>query len=676
LSGDDPSPSQRWRVGVDIGGTFTDVVALHTESGELRTGKAQSRAGDPLASLRAGLRTVGLDWPDVEALIHGTTLVTNAIVEDRLDDVALVATEGFADVLAIGRQNRRFLYSLSAPPKLPPMVPAERRFELRERIGPDGAIRRPIDPESLERIIAAIRASGVRAVAVALLHAYAEPSHEIAVAERLAGVVPHISLSHRVNPEEREYERTSATVLNAAVMPIVAAYLDALDREVPKTTQFHLFHSAGGMASPAMVRERPLVLALSGPAAGVSAARRLAAELALDNLLTLDMGGTTTDVCLITGGKPEIRREALIAERPIRQPMVAVQSIGAGGGSIATAEGGMLRVGPRSAGARPGPACYGLGGTEPTVTDAHVALGYLDTAKPLGDGVRLDRDLAQAAVGRLGRRLGLGLIETALGIIRVANANMVRALRNVTVDRGIDGRHCTLAAFGGAGPLHAASLARDFGIAHVVVPAFSSAYSALGCIIADLSYTQQRTIRMASRRWDAHRLETQRRELLAGMPAELRESHVAVEDTALIRYVGQSYSVEVPWRFPADVAALTRDFRAAHERLYGFSTAEDWELEAMRVTVSRKRSADAAAFTVPVDRNGDVARPAASGPCWFAAEQAVETPRYRRDGLAAAAAIAGPAIVEDAWSTIVVPPGALLRVSRHGHLTLSFGAGL
>ena len=246
------------------------------------------------------------------------------------------------------------------------------------------------------------------------------------------------------NPEEREYERTAATALNAAAMPLVGNYLDEIDSEVPKSAHFNLFHSAGGMASTAMVRERPLVLALSGPAAGVSAARQVARDLALENVLTLDMGGTTTDVCLITKGKPERRREASLAGRPIRQTMVGVQSIGAGGGSIAYVEAGMLRVGPQSAGASPGPACYGLGGLDPTVTDANLMLGYLDQAKPLADGVRLDLRLAEPAVSRLAQLLDLAPIETALGIVRVANANMVRAIRNVTVDRGIDGRRCTL----------------------------------------------------------------------------------------------------------------------------------------------------------------------------------------------------------------------------------------
>ncbi len=665
--------ARRWRVGVDIGGTFTDITALDPTSGTTLTAKVRTRLGDALASLRAALAALDLSWEEITVLVHGTTLVTNAIVEDRLPTVALVSTAGFADVLEIGRQNRRSLYSLSEMPKQPPMVPESLRFELSERVGPDGGVKTPLDRSDLESLADVIRRSGVSSVAVSLLHAHANPAHERMVAERLARDVPHLSLSHRVNPEEREYERTSATVLNAAVMPLVGGYLDALDGEIPKATQFHLFHSAGGMASMAMVRERPLVLALSGPAAGVSAARQVARELALDNVLTLDMGGTTTDVCLIRHGKPEQRREAKLADRPIRQTMVAVQSIGAGGGSIAYEEAGMLRVGPQSAGANPGPACYGLGGTEPTVTDANLVLGYLDARKPLADGVRLNLELAQVAIARLAKRLGLGAVETALGIVRVANANMVRAVRNVTVDRGIDGRRCTLVAFGGAGPLHAARLARDFGIGTVVIPAFSSAYSALGCAIADLTYTQQRTVRMASGAWSHERLARLRGELLADMKFDTGDhaGAIAVEDIGLVRYIGQSYSVEVPYRFPPDVTILTRDFRAIHEQLYGFSTDESWELEAIRVTASV--SAPPIEPRIPSHSgSGDLA-PRATTPCWFSSDRAVETARYRRDALGPGTRILGPAIVEDEWSTITLPPGVALEATRGGHLTLRFG---
>jgi N-methylhydantoinase A len=354
--------------------------------------------------------------------------------------------------------------------------------------------------------------------------------------------------------------------------------------------------------------------------------------------------------------------------------MVAVQSIGAGGGSIAYVEAGMLRVGPQSAGASPGPVSYGLGGTAPTVTDANLVLGYISAAKPLADGVRMDRTLAEAAIAQLAKTLGLQMIGTALGIVRVANANMLRALRNVTVDRGIDGRRCTLVAFGGAGPLHAAALAREFGIRNVVVPAFSSAYSALGCAVAQLSYTQQRTVRMASRDWLPERLARLRHELLAGMALTdgAEASEAVIEDTALVRYVGQSYSVEVPYRYPAEVTTIARDFRAMHEQLYGFSTVEDWELEAIRVTASI--ATPPIEVQPPHQPEHTTLTPIAVGNCWFSAARAIETPRYRRDEITARSRIDGPAIVEDDWSTITLPPGTALEATSGGHLAMSFEA--
>lgn len=661
-----------WRVGIDIGGTFTDVVAIDPATGAARTAKVRTRRDDPLACLRAALSAIDLQWRDVGTLVHGTTLVTNAIVEGMLPPVALIATAGFTDVLAIGRQNRRHLYSLDLPPKLPPLVPEERRFGLRERIGPDGAVKIKLDPAEIDRVVAAIRDLKVASVAVALLHAYANPEHEIAVGERLAGVVPHVSLSHRVNPEEREYERTSATALNAAVMPLVGAYLDQLGRVVPKNTQFNFFHSAGGMAAVETMRDRPLSLALSGPAAGAAAAQHVARDLALDNALALDMGGTTTDVCLLRNGKPEIQAEASLADWPLRQPMVAVKSIGAGGGSLAYVEAGTLRVGPSSAGAAPGPACYGLGGEAPTVTDANLLLGYLDPAKPLADSVRLDLGLAERAISRLAAELRMSPIETALGIVRVADANMLRAIRNITVDRGIDGRKCTLVAFGGAGPLHAATLARAFGIGRVVVPAFSSAYSAFGCALAELSYTRQCTVRMSCGAWSDERLSHLRDRLLSGMAIGDESGNIAIEDRALIRYVGQSYSVEVPYRFPADARILRGDFLKAHQQLYGFASDEEWQIDAIRVTAS-------AGAPTPISWQAPGTGPAVPAPrstrrCWFNANEPIETPRYRRDDMTPGKRIAGPAIVEDEWSTITIPPGAAAKAHGRGHLVLECGA--
>ncbi len=669
--------TETWQIGIDIGGTFTDVVAVDSEGSLYRSAKVGSVVGEPVASVDAALAAVGLGWDQVSDLMHGTTMATNAIVEGKLARVALITTKGFRDTLAIGRQNRGDLYRLDVPPKLPALVPEELRLEVAERLDSDGAVLVPLTQEAIAGALDEVKQLGVEAVAVCLIHAYADPAHEVALGEELAPVQAHVALSHRMNPEAREFERSSATVLNAALMPRTSDHLDNLLARAGNRTRVHLFHSAGGMASADAVKDRPLALALSGPAAGVAAAGRVAGELGFDRAISFDMGGTTTDVCLIVDGAAQISGQRTIAGRPLRQPMVAVESIGAGGGSIARLDSGAIRVGPESAGAEPGPACYGAGGQEATVTDANLLLGYLDAERLLGDAVRLDRSLSEAALQPLAGAFGVGTEEAALGIHRIANANMTRALRRVTVERGVDARECALIAFGGAGPMHAVSLAREFGISRIIVPRFSSMFSALGCLTAELSYAQQQTVRMASGSWDEGRLDALRADLLARLSAPLlaaghAEDGIAVEDVAAIRYAGQSYAVEV--RDPAfdRLDRLDRQFRERHEAQYGFATDEPWELAALRMRLSAPRTNHLPGI------GGDSAKsavPAADSMCWFEDFGEVATPRLDRDSLCEGQRVGGPAVIEDAWSTIVLPPGSELVVDAAGNLHIGVGAG-
>jgi N-methylhydantoinase A len=666
----------RWQVGIDIGGTFTDVVALLAATGEARAAKVPTRRNDPVASILEALAAVGLDTAEVADLVHGTTLITNAIVENRVEPVALITTAGFEDVLDIGRAARLHLYRLDLPPKLAAQVPPERRIGVVERLDHTGAVVTALDAASLTAAVEQLKTLGVESVAVSLLHAYANIDHERRVGAAAKEAVPFVSLSHEVNPETREYERTASTVLNASVMPIAARYLVLLGRSVGAGTRLHVMHSSGGMASPEAAAHRPLVMALSGPAAGVTAAAHVARELGLERVLSFDMGGTTTDVCLIVGGKAEISTESRLAGRPVRQPMVAVESIGAGGGSLVKLATGGLTIGPESAGAEPGPAAYGRGGSLPTVTDANVVLGYLNAGRKLGGVIGLDIGAAEAALKPLAERLGLGVIELALGVQRVANATMVRALSRVTVERGIDGRRCSLLAFGGMGPMHAVGLAREFGMTEIVVPRFSSGFSALGCIVADTSYTQQQTVRMLSAAWDATRFEALHDGLREALIVPFRrQGHdaatVTVERTALVRYVGQSYAVEVPFDLPLDIAALGAAFRARHHAVYGYATDEQWEMQSLRLRSSIGR----AALLKPAEaRLSSQPEPDSVSRCWFDRSGPRDTPRFDRDTLAIGAAIAGPAIIEDAWSTVVVPPGTAATVDRHGHLFLRAGA--
>ena len=666
-----------WQVGIDVGGTFTDVIAHHRARAEVRAAKVPSRTDDRVAGLLAALRAVDLTWVEVDDLIHGTTIVTNAIVQGDHAKVALIATRGFSDSLAIGRQNRRHLYRLDLPPKLEPQVPAERRFEVTERLDHDGGVMTALEPDSVADAIGRVEASGAEAVAVSLLHSYANSAHEEALGARLRKSFPFVALSHRVNPEAREYERTATTTLSAGVMPLAAAYLDDLEVAKPGESRLHLFHSAGGMASPSALRDLPLGLAASGPAAGVAAAGRMARALGLERAISFDMGGTTTDVCLIQGGEAQIAGDRSLGGRPLRQPMVAVESIGAGGGSIARLDHGSLMVGPESAGALPGPACYAKGGERPTVTDANLALGYMDADRVLGGDVHLDTDAARDVIAPLGAAMGMATEAAALGVVRVANAAMLRALRRVTVERGVDGRSCTLLAFGGAGPMHAVALARAFSIDKVVVPAHSSMFSALGCVGAEMSYAQQRTLRVAADAWDQARVERARRELRATLTAPLtaaghENGALAVEEVASVRYSGQSYAIEIADAALDDPAALGSAFKDRHRVLYGFATEEPWELVSIRMRVSAPRNGAAPAKAA---KTNEAPSPTKTLPATFESGEPIPTPRYDRAGLGPGSALEGPVIVDDAWSTVVVPPGATLTADDAGHLHIATGAG-
>ena len=672
-----PSADAGWRVGVDVGGTFTDVVAIRPKLGETRIAKVATRPGDRVNGLLEALAAVGLDWAEVGDLIHGTTMITNAIIEGHLAKVALVTTRGFADTLAIGRMSRRELYRLDVLPKLPPLVPQERSFEVDERLDADGQILKSLSDADADAAIAKAEKSGAEAVAVSLIHAYANPAHEERLGERLRRRFPYVALSNRVNPEAREYERTATTVLSASVMPLAAGYLDALTQRAPAGARIHLFHSAGGMASAEALRDLPLGLAMSGPAAGVAAAARIARELDFDHVISFDMGGTTTDVCLIADGRPEIATDRALAGRPLRQPMVAVESIGAGGGSVAYFDRGALCVGPESAGADPGPACYGRGGTKPTVSDANLVLGYLDPDRALGDGMRVNLVAAERAIATLAAESGLSPRETALGIVAVANQTMVRALRRITVERGVDGRRCVLLAFGGAGPMHAVAVARAFGIARVVVPAASSIFSALGCAAAEMSYSQQRTVRMPLAAWDSDRIGAVRVELRARLSAPLVAAgygpkEIRIEEVASVRYSGQSYAVEIYDPDLADPADLGRRFRERHERLYGFAADEPWELVALRMRVRALQQEDRV-FDLSVKNPSGKSKPV-EGRCIFDRSGPVATPRLERSQLVPGRKVQGPAMIADAFSTVVLPPGATLIPNERGHLFLDVGA--
>ena len=623
-------------VGVDVGGTFTDLVAV--VDGELVTAKVPSVPGVEALGIAAALRTAGIEAGAVGVLAHGTTVATNALLERRGARTALVTTEGFRDVIEIGRQNRASLYDLTAHGPAP-LVPRELRFVVRERMGSEGVVV-PLDPASLRDAVTAVAAAEVEAVAVCLLFSFLHPEHELRVGEALQAALPRVrvSLSSELLPEFREYERCSTTVANAYLAPALSTYLDEIE---PRPL---VMQSAGGVADAAAAAARPAACVLSGPAAGVVGAAFVAVAGGFEDVLTFDMGGTSTDVAAVLGGDVQVTAESVVAGVPIRFPMVDVHTIGAGGGSIAWLDdGGALRVGPRSAGARPGPACYGLGGTEPTVTDANLVLGYLAGGAVLGGEVTLDRALAVQALAGLPvdesllKRFNPSLrdwvanatspdtvgraTEAAAGVVRVVEAEMARALRVVSVERGIDPRGLALVAFGGAGPLHACALAEELGIERVLVPLASGMLSALGLAAADL-----------------------RRDYVGGSFEELeaRAAHDLPGATTLrvvdARYRGQSHELTV------EADRWEEHLAEAHGRRYGFRPDAEPEIVTRRLVATLPRERPLLRGHRPSTR--------------FPARRAyLDGDRLDLPVHGPGAAVTGPAIVELPGSTCLVRPG-------------------
>jgi N-methylhydantoinase A len=649
------------RLGVDVGGTFTDLVAL--SDGTLVTAKVPSTPRDQSEGVMNAVRTSEVEPGAVSALAHGMTVATNALLERRGARIALVTTEGFRDVLEIARQNRASLYDLAAD-RPPPLVPRDLRFTVTERMSPEGEIL-PLDDDSLKAAVSAVEEAEVEAVAVCLLFAFAHPQHEERVGEALREALPdlHVSLSSEVLPEFREYERFSTTAADAYLAPRLAAYLKNLagkaeESGVPPPL---IMQSSGGVARIDDAIEDAASCVLSGPAGGVVGAAYVGALGGYQDLLTFDMGGTSTDVAPIIGGEAQTTTETVVAGVPIKLPMVDVHTVSAGGGSIAWADaGGALRVGPRSAGAEPGPAAYGMGGEEPAVTDANLYLGYLRDGAELGGEVVLQRDLAEEALVNLGERLGLDAQETALGIVRVANAEMVRALRVISVERGLDPREFALLAFGGAGGMHACSLAEELGIETVLVPRAGGVLSALGLAISDLRHDYVRPYLAPLAEVDAAEFE----EKFEGMEKRASEELEAPEFTrrADLRYTGQSFELTVE----ADpLEKLEERLHAAHEQRYGYRMDDEpVELVNLRLIA-----------TVPVEKPG-LDEPPAEDEAVSERREAnfdgewLEVPVYDRESMGEGSEVEGPAIVELKESTCVVRPGWRGAVDGVGTLVL------
>ncbi len=664
-------------VGVDIGGTFTDLIRYN--AGELRIHKLLSTPEAPARAMLAGL--AALNVTEGARIAHGSTVATNAILERKGARTALITTQGFRDILAIGRQERPVLYALQ--PQLPaPLIPRQWCYEVPERLDFAGNVLVPLDMAALDAVIDDIAAQGVESVAVCFLYSFVNPAHEQVVRQHILerGVLAEeqISLSCEILPEFREYERAGTVALNAYVRPIISRYLGRLEADLPQVLQtpsaagkatLLIMKSDGGVVSASVARRQAVHTALSGPAAGVVGAFRLAQQAGFDQLITLDIGGTSTDVALCPG-EPILRTETDIDGLPLRVPVIDINTVGAGGGSLARLDtGGSLRVGPQSVGANPGPIVYGRGGQTVTVTDANVLLGRIDPNHFLGGAMALDLEPARSALDTLAGQMGIAPLEAARGIVAVANANIVQAVRRVSVERGYDPADFTLVAFGGAGPLHACEVATQLGIRRVLVPRYPGVLCAYGLLTADIVHTYSRTdIRDATDEALAG-LRRHLDEMIATAQADLRgegidDEHIACFGSLDMRYRGQSYELTVP--FTEDVVA---QFHASHRRRYGFAVpqraVEAVTLRVQAVGTTEKPVLDvepvasyeaqpAGTHQLPLDDSGEAIA------------------LYEREQLAPGARFAGPALVVQLDCTVFVSSGWKCVVDGYKNITMAF----
>jgi N-methylhydantoinase A len=650
------------QIGIDTGGTFTDFVVR--DGSRVRVHKVLSTPDDPSRAVLAGLAELfGRRW-DGE-ITYGSTVATNALLERRGARVCLVTTAGFEDVLEIGRQARPDLYALE-PRVPPPLVSRADRIGVRERATFDGRALVALTPGELRRVVRLVRERRPEAIAVVLLHSYARPEHERRIGRALRTLGVPMTLSHALLREHREYERTSTAVVNAYVAPVMGRHLDRLARGLPRR-RLRVMQSNGGAVAPALAAREPVRTILSGPAGGVVGAAALLERLGISHALTIDMGGTSTDVALVAGGIPR-RSDWMLDRMALRVPVIDIHTVGAGGGSIARRDaGGSLQVGPESAGADPGPACYGRG-TAATVTDANLLLGRLDPRHFLGGAMTLDRARATAAVTALARQLRLPPLRTAEGIVRVVNAAMIRALRVISVERGHDPRGFTLVAFGGAAALHACELASELGMRRVLVPRHPGVLSAAGMASAPRSRDFLTTVRRVDpTAAELTRLAApwQRRGIAALVQEGVARRAVAVRAFAQMRYVGQAHEIEIP---------LAPDFRAcfdvAHARAYGHADPRrSVEVLALRLEVAEMAGARRSVQTAP--RSRAVAAARRHRLVWNG--RAIDVAHWDRERLAPGTRFGGPALVVEYSSTTFVPPGWAGHVDAERHLHLVAG---
>ena len=675
-----------WRVEVDSGGTFTDVCLFDDTTGRLEVWKVSSTPDDPSLGILTGvteaLRRVGATPDAITWFGHGTTVSTNALIQQHGARTGLITTDGFRDLLEIGRQKRPDLYDLMAD-KPVPLVSRDLRLQVPERLRHDGSVETALDETAFRLAVGRLREADVEAVAVCFLYGFINTAHEAAAARILHEEFPDAftSISHEVAPEFREFERLSTTVVNAYLGPVMRGYIQRLGERLSATgvrATPHLTQSNGGVISFAQAERLPVRTVLSGPSTGVVGAREVGLLAGHPDLITFDMGGTSTDVSLLRAGQCRLSGEAIVHGYPIKAPMLDIHTVGAGGGSIAYVDNGLLKVGPRSSGAYPGPVCYGLGNTEPTVTDANLLLGLLNPRHLLGGRMPVHRDLAREAIERLAGSLGLDPMATARGILAVVTANMARAIWVISVQRGYDPRDYTLIAFGGAGPLHAARLARELDIGRVLVPRSPGILCAMGLLLTDLRADFALTRLLVLGRAALSEVDNAFRTLEARAADWFDDATIAPENRLLsrtvdMRYAGQNYELAVPLPDgpigPHSLVALAEGFAAVHRRLYGFVT-DDEPVQLVTFRVEATGVVRKARFT-PQALTGSDPGPALieRRPVW--SRTGFEScPVYDRDRLDAGVRFDGPTIVEQMDATTFVPDGMTARVDTWLNLIL------
>jgi N-methylhydantoinase A len=676
-----------YRIGIDVGGTFTDVILVHEASGEVHVAKVLNEPGRRSQTVVRGIKRVmdiaGVRSRDVQFIGHGTTIATNAVIERKGAKTALVTNKGFRDVIEIGRFARSadLIYAVQRD-KPAPLVPRHLRLGADCRVDASGTIVKDLDDAEIERVIAEVRESGAEAVAICLLFSFLEPRHERLLRDRLRHALPGVDtlISSDVQPEFREYPRSSTTVFAAYISPVMRKYLETLIgglREAGIASPLFVFQSNGGVARPELMIRNPVTTLLSGPAGAVVGAAQLSAASGYPRLITMDMGGTSLDVCLLREGLAEATTAREIDSYPIVTPMLDVHTVGAGGGSIVRLdEVGRLKVGPDSAAADPGPACYGLGGKHVTLTDVNLVLGYIDPDNFAGGEVKLYPEKARAVIEeQIAKPLGVDVVAAAAGIFKVAASQMAEAIRFVSVQRGVDPREFDLCVFGGGGPIHGFSIADELGMGRIVVPRNPGLFSASGIAAADFTHDYSISILKPAAGIDLGRLESAYRELRTRADADFDTEGVVRERrryqrSADMRYIGQTSEINIRHAAddpsqPVDLGAYLAEFHRQHEMVYTYSVPDE-PVEIVNIRLRAVGVVDKPAQRAP--KIEGVARPVATRDVWFT--QPTRTSVYDRQHLAPGTRIAGPAVIQELSSATIVPPGATATIDAQENILL------